>query len=445
MPHGLRSNIRRCCTLIGVPFLLASALALTVSCANSSSGTGPAAETAPPAEAGLLGSWPYYAGSASLEERIAGADVIARVRLSSVSSGAEFREISKDGPLKNLAALEHRFEVIEYLKGSGDGELVAVVNELADHGTAERAAEVGASLLTVRDTRWDSREAIVFLWNGIRQTDRYILGSVKTEYGYFGDYYTIASRHNQAWLPAASASDGGGASGASDGGGQRFLLEDPASAGAGGASGQAGSTPTITLAEMKAKIAAIEREAVAGGGSEAYRDCLYHKYQWERQVLFYKGGVDGDYFHKRHDQDIGSGLPTETLAYTSISASYALQNYGETEPSDYGKFVLRGRDEDLFNSRWPGVAKTARPLPAGEYKFYYAYQPQRYVLCDALPQDELKRHEVFVTVTAPAGTVHEAFFDPAAVGQAVGADGSNGVLKPAVRSQSAGQRPPCRA
>ena len=35
-----------------------------------------------------------------------------------------------------------------------------------------------------------------------------------------------------------------------------------------------------------------------------------------------------------------------------------------------------------------------------------------------------------VTVTAPAGTLHEAFFDPVTVGTAVKADGSNGVLTP---------------
>ena len=35
-----------------------------------------------------------------------------------------------------------------------------------------------------------------------------------------------------------------------------------------------------------------------------------------------------------------------------------------------------------------------------------------------------------VTVTAPASTLHETFFDPVAIGTAVGADGTNGVLKP---------------
>ena len=255
--------------------------------------------------------------------------------------------------------------------------------------------------------------------------------------------YTIASRHAKRWLPAASA---GGASGsastsrapggsgakASSAGAQRFLLEVPTSeTAARGASDQTATASTITLADMKAKIAEIEREAVAGGGSEAYRECLYHKYEWERQVRYWKEARGGDYFYKRHDQTIASGLPAETLVYTSVQASYALREYGETPNSNYGEFVLRGRDEDLFHPRWPGVAKTARPLPAGEYKFYYAYQPKKYVLCDALPEDELKRHEVFVTVTAPAGTVHEAFFDPADLTPGAGFSASSGVLEPA--------------
>ena len=41
------------------------------------------------------------------------------------------------------------------------------------------------------------------------------------------------------------------------------------------------------------------------------------------------------------------------------------------------------------------------------------------------------RYEWTVTVTAPEGTLHEAFFDPVTVGTAVAADSANGVLKPA--------------
>ena len=337
MLHGMRSNIRRSCTRVGVPFLFAFVLALTVSCAGSSSGTGPAAETAPPAGAGLLGSSPFYLGTASLEERIAGADVIARVRLRSVSPGAELHDIYDDGMFSHVGALEHRFDVLEYLKGSGGDEIVALVYELVDRETAERAAEAGAALLAARDTRWDGREALIFLWNGLQQRDRYWLGSIITEDGYFGDGYTIASPHDKAWLPAASA---GGASGsastsrapgasaakASSAGAQRFLLEVPTSVTssetvARGASGQAAPASTITLADMKAKIAAIESEVAAGGGSEAYRDCLALKYEWEREVRHRKERLGGVYHHIRHDQTIASGLPAETLVYTSVQGA----------------------------------------------------------------------------------------------------------------------------
>ena len=55
---------------------------------------------------------------------------------------------------------------------------------------------------------------------------------------------------------------------------QRFLLDAPVDAGTGGASGQSEGTPTITLDEMKAEIAGVEREVAAGDGSDAYRACI---------------------------------------------------------------------------------------------------------------------------------------------------------------------------
>ena len=397
---------------------------------------------------GGLGGGNLYRGPATLEERIAGADVIARVRLRSVSSVSE----QLAGHTGYYAALEHRFTVLEYLKGSGGGELVAVGYDPGiTYNSSQHAIARGNDLRGRRDTRWDGREAIVFLTDAhpqlpsSQQANRYWLGTVSFNTG--EDFYTITSRHAKRWLPAASAGGASGAAGgsrapggsgakASSAGAQRFLLEVPGSApssetGARGASGQAGSASTITLADMKAKIAAIESEAAAGGGSEAYRDCLYHKYEWERKVRYRKEQLGGVYYHMRYDQTIASGLPSETLAYTSILSHNLRREYGETEPSGFGEFVLRGRDEDLFHPRWPGVAKTVRPLPAGEYTFYFALRNPRHVPCDALPEDELKRLEVFVTVTAPSGAVHEAFFDPADLTPGAGFSASSGVLEPA--------------
>ena len=268
-------------TPVGVPAMLALALAVVISCTPTETGT-----VSPPPALGL-GSGPEDFGPSSLEERIAGADVIARVRLRSVSSSAERRA----GDTGYYPALEHRFEVLEYLKGSGGGEFLAVGYAPGRRYETSQGAEARASDLRAgRDTRWDGREAIIFLTDAhpalpsSRQTDRYWLGTVSVDGR--DDYYTIASRHDKRWLPAESA---GGATGTS-GDGQRFLLDVPgsASSGASGASGQAGAAPTVTLREMKTKIAAIEREVAVGGDSQAYRNCIYRKYEWERRVSYLK-------------------------------------------------------------------------------------------------------------------------------------------------------------
>ena len=70
---------------------------------------------------------------------------------------------------------------------------------------------------------------------------------------------------------------------------------------------------------------------------------------------------------------------------------------------------------------------SARPLPTGAYKFHLNHRDVHFVPCDGYTT----RYEWTVTVNAPEGTLHEAFFDPVTVGSAVAADGANGVLKPA--------------
>ena len=434
MPKGSRPSWqhRRYAFVVGLA-ALALVLALTISCTDSSHDVDPAASTTMPAEGGLVADLFLYAGNASLDERIAGSDVIARVRMRSVSPAADLVDIDDDATLDNVSALEYRFQALEYLKGSGGGELVAVVYDPRPLATSQSATTNANALVAERDTQWDGREAIVFLEEGVRQRDRYVLGSAFTgDYNpLYKDVYTIASIHSKNWLPAASA----GGSRNSDGNNQAFLLDVPGS-GADGESTRSvrtgGTTPTITKADLKVRLAKIEAEIANGGGSQAYRDCVYEKYTWEREVRSQKEARGGDYFYHRFDEALASGLPTETLVYTSLFAGYMVEAYGQTPPtSNWGEYRLVGDDEDLFHPRWPGVAVTARPLPADEYRFYYAFRSPRYVICDAHPEEELKRFEIFVTVTAPAGAVHEALFDPAAIGTAVGADAANGVVEPA--------------
>ncbi len=435
MLQRLRGNYQRCYKLAG-PYLLALALALMISCGGSS-GTGEVEGTAPPNESESVRGYRfiYFFGEVSLEERIAGADVIARVRLRSVSSGAEFLDTNNDGASEHVGYLEHRFDALEYLQGSGGAELVAVVYEFDDHGTRDKAVAAGAALLSGRDTQWDGRDAIVFLKDGFATRTRYRLGSVIIKHGRDGDHYSIASRDFKTWLPASSSS--GGASETS-GGSQQFLLDVPAAA-AGGASGQSGSAPTITLAQIKEKIASIEQEVVAGGGSAAYRECLYEKYRVERNARYSKENKGGIY--RRFDLAAGSGLPAGTQVYKADYADHYLRTRGDTQPPNFGEWHLLGRDAALFAAKWPGVSETARPLPAGDYKFYFDLRPQVLIICYDLLEDEIKQaHEVFVTVTAPTGTTHEAFFDPVTLtAGGVGANSTEGALKPAaftVGSQS---------
>ena len=104
-------------------------------------------------------------------------------------------------------------------------------------------------------------------------------------------------------------------------------------------------------------------------------------------------------------------------------------------------YWLGGRDKDLFTvvtttpEGYPNHVQhdvvTARPLPAGEYRFnIHVLQPD-ILICGGWSEFVKNTGGTYVTVTAPSGTVHEAFFDPVAIAAAVGADGTNGVLKPA--------------
>ena len=56
---------------------------------------------------------------------------------------------------------------------------------------------------------------------------------------------------------------------------------------------------------------------------------------------------------------------------------------------------------------------TSRPLPAGEYRFFFNGMWAGRLICNAYSELERNLDDNFVTVTAPKGVLHEAFFDPA--------------------------------
>ena len=237
-----------------VAALLTWCLALLAGCGQ--------AEIEPGVEAGMTvssSSYPRtYFGQTSIEERIVGADLVARVRMVSVEGGTATAHSSY--PTWHIATMKFRFRVLEYLKGSGGSEIVGVVPEEEPwFPIAAEARTRARELLADRDTRWDGREAIVFL---VSEAGEYLLGYANTE---GEDGYTVASRWSKNWLPEAASPSG--AVGRS--GDKRFLLDDPSSGGASGAQGASGASataPTITLSALKAKVAELRGEIDAGGG-----------------------------------------------------------------------------------------------------------------------------------------------------------------------------------
>ncbi len=136
-----------------------------------------------PPSGGLGSSGPNYYGPATLEERIVGADAIVRARFLSASPVAE-RIPEHSG---YIGAVELRFQVLEYLRGSGAGELVALIDDVGiPYGSSGKAIDGGRTIGDGRDTQWDSREAILFLFDAVpglpstQQADRYWLGAVST-------------------------------------------------------------------------------------------------------------------------------------------------------------------------------------------------------------------------------------------------------------------------
>ena len=375
-----------------------------------------------------------FAGLETMEESILYAEAVARVEYKSAKQTVEEIRLSYSNTDRYdtlyANSLEITFEVLEYLMGSGGAEIKVVLQDR--DGWRYTRADVEAlneDLIPLRTTDWDDREGIVFLRSGYRvvstfnDPDRYWMASLR----YNGeDGYTVASEWSKAWLPDAAAPESaGGASGE-----QRFLIN--LSGASQGASGQ-GSTQgdTMTISEVKALVTRIQNE-LAAATTEDHARCVRDKYTEARYQQYRKKLIEDDWgkeYNLQHQKDIASGAPAGTVVYVDIEAT-ELDGGGHPANID-DALVHSGQDAALFNKVWPVTAVTGRPLPQGTYRFYWASQPNHYALCDVLSELLRTRDEVIVTVTAPEGTLHEAFFDPVSLASGVGADSSNGVLNPA--------------
>ena len=410
----------------------------TIPAAVLSSGEVPAASHGP------------YLGLLSLEENILNADVIALVSLTDTATSTARVTFTRRGQTSEfwIALLEFKFSVREYIKGSGANNVSGFV--YLEYWTEAAALASAAVIADAHDGRWDDREAVVFLSSSdhwIRDSyplaaDEYWFGALLHTTSDTGpnDGYTVASIHSKLWLPEDAFPGGQGAVGTSGSDAARvFLLDAPAhSAGASGASSSVLDPPpsaTTTLSDLKSRVTAIEAEANAGG-TDAYYECIRSAYSYEGALRYYMRRYGSAVRESR--RSIGSGLPDDTFVI-------ALK-HGEapSRAAAEGLIWFEGTNRDLVrlenvdfvaDAGGPGIfgftrnIVTTRPLPAGTYTFYPQETWYGGKVCRH-PEIARNRHVVEVSVTAPANVLHEAFFDPVDIGTAIGADSSNGVLKP---------------
>ena len=154
---------------------------------------------------------------------------------------------------------------------------------------------------------------------------------------------------------------------------------------------------------------------------EGYRSCVLHEVRRESYISYMGRQTDSFTIYSGsnpsltiiEDLDIVHG-DTEYLRLAESGAD-----------AEYFHTVIV--DDDNSPAKYRTESRPRRPLPKSSYVVSFRYQFPTDFPCNYFPDDFAL---ATVSVTAPAGTLHEAFFDPVSAGTAVKADGSNGVLKP---------------
>ena len=346
---------------------------------------------------------------------IAGSKVIARVRFVSVEPVGVYSPFNRKG---YHPSLEVSFKVLEYIKGTGGSTLTALIYKhdarlLLGLSQNEARDIARTELLPARDSRWDDREAMVFLRYD-EPTERLWLGRLHPEEPTID--VTVVSSQYKAWLPAVATGNLSTRT-RTPSVDQLFYLDDPGQGQPGGGVGARSvtqspspSAPTISLGQVKSKVADILRWVRESGGTPEAEECVLEALGMTRS--FEQGYKTIGPFLEHHVAP--SGQPAG-----SIALSYVPESVPRDPEGDTGRLWNEGRDGHLFGDKRGGWATFARPLPAGEYRYFHNFGSSKWIPCDFHPEEYINKWEYHVTVEAPAGTLAESFFDPYADGAAV--------------------------
>ena len=354
---------------------------------------------------------PAWSVAPSLEEQIFRSTTIVRATLQSATATTETVPSDPGVAPTYQAVQELRFTAHEYLKGSGPTSIVVAVRGGHGYLTQAEAQEAADFFAARRVTAWDDREGVLFL-SALDDTYSPVggaasgtaLGFTQSNYDQSPWAYSVDTL-SRAWLPARQA--GGSASAA----GAKTYITDGAQT----------PPPTVTLADLRTKIATMAADLKAGAGVAGYEDCLRGKVIRER--------------YRRADP----WTPSQESATLASGAAAGTEVYKGTKTNEpqYSRWWLSGPDAAHFQTAivdpdgqasngYDHTLATARPLPAGVYRVHYNSQHYSRIPCNFKPKDAYR--DWTVTVTAPVATLHEAFFDPVAIGTGVGAGGNSGAL-----------------
>ena len=380
---------------------------------------------------------PYY-GPTPLRERLTAAEIIVRVRFQSVAPVGAYVHEGGDhytyADLDYFPALDFTFNALEYLRGSGGSTIVARAYGMeeesrewgnpADTQEAERIAR--EQMLPFRDKRWDDREAIVLLRPPIRGGEPYFFGNLGIDHRDDGSsplmyWLTVADDFYVTWLPEAEAeeSNSGRTLETDAEPEQYFFLDDPGattttrsarttrSSSDEGSAAPRGGTRTVSKTSLRSLIRKIDTVVASyGGDASDIRTCLSqgaaHE-RWLRNQI--AAGRPIGWTREHH---VGSGLPAGTTMEWRLL---------DLPPDEIERDWFAHGDAALFNVEKTTVT-TVRPLPLGEYLTYYGEAPKGSPDCGQADYSA-KQFGYAVTVTAPAGTLAESFFDPYADGAAI--------------------------
>ena len=370
----------------------------------------------------------------TIESTILSSEVIARVRLISVEATVASLEHAPTDP-----ALDFVFQSIEYLKGNGGEGLVVRLPyqdlNLENQTEAMEFAEFWANAFRSSDV-YQSSESIVFLEHYTLTDHRGVLDADDKTYGFafagFGSlsilpYYPRYDL-DAAWLKQNLAKTGLSAQSDSIEYTATFPWDDNTSAyrNAHARAGLEGfgvviendvakesDVLNLKLSEVEELIEELEIELSLGEGKLGYEECVTNKYILE---ALFDAGV-----YSREPYLIETTIPSGAKKHTIVDRlrDWKSRNghYADlaTSGADHGliRWFVEDDDDDPATG-FDGALKSTRPLPAGEYRFRSNVRLPVWVACDYNPYGD-GEHNWIVTAAPPEGTLHEAFFDPAAL------------------------------